>query len=47
MEKKVGVQKWSKKLKKISWKKKCGWKKGGDKKISYPKVENLSTVVVY
>ena len=55
MEKKVGVQKLSKKWKKKwekKWKKKVEKKvrlkkKGGDKKISHQKVEKLSTVVVY
>ena len=53
MEKKVGVQKWSKKwrkkvgkkVKKKSWKKSAVEKKGGDKKISHQKVENCQQLL--
>ena len=53
MEKKVGVQKWSKKWKKKwekKWKKKVEKKvrlkkKGGDKKISHQKVENCQQLL--
>ena len=52
MEKKVGVQKLSKKWKKSgkksekkSWKKSAVERKGGDKKISHQKVENCQQLL--